>query len=80
MREKTKIYVSMYICSLKLHNFQEIISRKRLNKIERVKNIMRACQGVNLLLFIMIYDAYLIYLIILYTYQVHIFVSSTSRF
>ena len=80
MREKTKIYVSMYICSLKLHNFLEIISRKRLNKIERVKNIMRACQGVNLLLFIMIYDAYLIYLIILYTYQVHIFVSSTSRF
>jgi hypothetical protein len=24
---------------------------KRLNKIEKVKNIMQACQGVNLLLF-----------------------------
>jgi hypothetical protein len=24
---------------------------KRLNKIEKAKNIMRACQGVNLLLF-----------------------------
>ena len=46
--EGEKMYVA---CSWKLHNLLENNNTKRLNKIENVKNIMQACQGVNLLLF-----------------------------
>jgi hypothetical protein len=44
------MYVSL-ACSWELHNLLENNNTKRLNKIEKVKNIMWACQGVNLLLF-----------------------------
>jgi hypothetical protein len=50
LREKRKC---MWACSWKLHNLLENNNTKRLNKIEKVKNIMWACQGVNLLLFMM---------------------------
>jgi hypothetical protein len=49
LREK-KMYVA---CSWKLHNLLENNNTKRLNKIEKVNNIMWACQCVNLLLFMM---------------------------
>ena len=47
LREE-KMYVA---CSWKLHNLLENNNTKRLDKIEKVKNIIWACQGVNLLLF-----------------------------
>jgi uncharacterized protein (UPF0248 family) len=47
MKEKTKIYVSMLL--KKLHYILENVNTKWFNKIEKVKNIMWACQGVNLL-------------------------------
>ena len=50
LRDKKKI---MWACSWKLHNLLENNNTKRLNKIEKVKNIMWACQSVNLLLFMM---------------------------
>ena len=50
-KNKTKMYV--LACSWKLHNLLENKNTKRLNKIEKVKNSMWACQGVNLLLFMM---------------------------
>jgi len=41
----------MQACSWKVHNLLENNNAKRLDKIEKVKNIMWACQCVNLLLF-----------------------------
>jgi hypothetical protein len=37
LRERKKMYVA---CSWKLHNLLEYNNAKRLNKIEKVKNIM----------------------------------------
>jgi hypothetical protein len=39
-------------CSWKLHNLVKHNNTERLNKIEKVTIIMWACQGVNLLLFL----------------------------